>query len=79
MDELSRIKLYVDEDAMYKGLAAALRIRGVAVITALDAGLISISSSSICNGSAPGGSMGVSSLGTSSGSRWVNRCDAYSG
>jgi hypothetical protein len=38
--ESSRRKLYIDEDAMYKGLATALRAHGIAVITALDAGLI---------------------------------------
>ena len=36
---MSRIKIYVDEDAMDSDLVAALRSRGVTVITALDAGL----------------------------------------
>ena len=35
----SQIKLYIDEDAMDSDLVAALRYRGVTVITALDAGL----------------------------------------
>ena len=34
------IKLYVDEDAMSHGLAGALRLRGVDVVTALDAGML---------------------------------------
>lgn len=33
------IKIYIDEDAMDSDLVAALRSRGVTVITALDAGL----------------------------------------
>jgi hypothetical protein len=37
---LSQIQIYVDEDAMDSDLVAALRSRGVTVITALDAGLI---------------------------------------
>jgi hypothetical protein len=36
---VSQVKLYIDEDAMDADLVAALRSRGVAVITALDAGL----------------------------------------
>ena len=36
---MSRIKIYIDEDAMDRDLVAALRSRGIAVITALDAGL----------------------------------------
>jgi hypothetical protein len=36
---VSRIHLYIDEDAMDSDLVAALRARGVAVTTALDAGL----------------------------------------
>ena len=39
MDELNRIRIYIDEDAMDSDLVAALRSRGVAVITVLDAGL----------------------------------------
>ena len=35
-----RIRLYVDEDAMDKDLIQALRVRGVDVITALDAGMV---------------------------------------
>jgi hypothetical protein len=34
---VSRIKIYIDEDAMDSDLVAALRSRGVNVITALDA------------------------------------------
>lgn len=34
------IKLYVDEDAMSHDLADALRLRGVDVVTALDAGML---------------------------------------
>jgi hypothetical protein len=37
---VSQIGIYVDEDAMDSDLVTALRSRGVAVITALDAGLI---------------------------------------
>jgi Domain of unknown function (DUF5615) len=37
---VSQIKFYIDEDAMDSDLTAALRARGVAVITALDAGLV---------------------------------------
>jgi hypothetical protein len=36
---VSRIKIYIDEDAMDSDLVAALRSRGILVITALDAGL----------------------------------------
>ena len=36
---MNQIKLYFDEDAMHSRLVAALRSRGVTVITALDAGL----------------------------------------
>jgi uncharacterized protein DUF5615 len=36
---VSRINVYIDEDAMDSDLVAALRSRGVTVITALDAGL----------------------------------------
>jgi len=36
---VNRIGIYIDEDAMDSDLVAALRSRGVAVITALDAGL----------------------------------------
>jgi hypothetical protein len=43
VDELSRIKIYFDEDAMDTDLVAALRSRGVIVITVLDAGLTAIS------------------------------------
>ena len=35
-----RIKLYLDEDAMDRDLAEALRQRGVNVLTALEAGMI---------------------------------------
>ena len=35
-----RIKLYLDEDAMDRDLADALRQRGVDVLTALEAGMI---------------------------------------
>jgi len=37
---LSHIKLYFDEDAMDSDLVVSLGSRGVAVLTALDAGLI---------------------------------------
>ena len=37
---MSRIKIYIDEDAMDSDLVAALRSRGVTVITAIDAGLV---------------------------------------
>ena len=37
---MSRIKIYIDEDAMDSDFVAALRSRGVMVMTALDAGLI---------------------------------------
>jgi hypothetical protein len=37
---VSQIKIYIDEDAMDSDLVAALRSRGVAVITAVDAGLV---------------------------------------
>jgi len=37
---VSQIKIYIDEDAMDSDLVAALRSRGVTVITALDAGLV---------------------------------------
>lgn len=36
---MNQIKLYIDEDAMHSRLVAALRSRGVPVITVLDAGL----------------------------------------
>ncbi len=36
---MSQIRIYIDEDAMDSDLVAALRSRGVAVITASDAGL----------------------------------------
>ena len=36
---MSRIRIYIDEDAMDSDLVAALRFRGVTVITAMDAGL----------------------------------------
>jgi hypothetical protein len=36
---VSRIKIYIDEDAMDSDLVGALRSRGVTVITALEAGL----------------------------------------
>lgn len=36
-----RIRLYLDEDAMDSDLVSALRLRGVDVTTALDAGLTS--------------------------------------
>ena len=36
---MSRIKIYIDEDAMDSDLVEALRSRGITVITALDAGL----------------------------------------
>jgi hypothetical protein len=39
MDESSRLKIYLDEDAMDSDLAAALRSRGVTVIAVLDSGL----------------------------------------
>jgi hypothetical protein len=35
---VSRIKIYIDEDAMDSDLVAALRSRDITVITALDAG-----------------------------------------
>ena len=34
------IKFYVDEDAMSHDLAAALRLRGIDVVTALEAGML---------------------------------------
>ena len=37
---MTQIKIYIDEDAMDSDLVAALRSRGVTVITALDAGLV---------------------------------------
>ncbi len=37
---MRQIKIYIDEDAMDSDLVAALRARGVPVITALDAGLV---------------------------------------
>jgi Domain of unknown function (DUF5615) len=37
---VSQIEIYIDEDAMDSDLVAALRSRGVPVITALDAGLV---------------------------------------
>jgi len=36
---VSQIKIYIDEDPMDSDLVAALRSRGVIVITAFDAGL----------------------------------------
>ncbi len=36
---MSQIKIYIDEDAMDSDLVAALRSRGVTVVTAPDAGL----------------------------------------
>ena len=36
---MSQIGIYIDEDAMDSDLVAALRSRGVTVITAMDAGL----------------------------------------
>ncbi len=37
---MSRIRLYVDEDAMQHGLVVALRARRVDVVTASDCGMI---------------------------------------
>jgi hypothetical protein len=37
---VSRTKIYIDEDAMDSDLVAALRSRGIPVITAMDAGLV---------------------------------------
>ena len=37
---MNQVEIYIDEDAMDSDLVAALRSRGVAVITALDAGLV---------------------------------------
>jgi hypothetical protein len=37
---VSQIDIYIDEDAMDSDLVAALRSRGVNVITAVDAGLV---------------------------------------
>jgi hypothetical protein len=37
---VSRIKIYIDEDAMDSDLVAALRSRGVSVTIAFDAGLV---------------------------------------
>jgi hypothetical protein len=37
---VSRIKIYIGQDAMGSDLVEALRSRGITVITALDAGLI---------------------------------------
>jgi hypothetical protein len=37
---VERLKIYIDEDAMDSDLVAALRSRGVVVMTALDSGLI---------------------------------------
>lgn len=36
---MSLIQIYIDEDAVRKGLVIALRSRGVTVLTALEAGL----------------------------------------
>ena len=36
---MSQISIYIEQDAMDSDLAAALRSRGVTVVTALDAGL----------------------------------------
>jgi hypothetical protein len=40
---VSHIEIYIDEDAMDSDLVAALRSRGVGVITALETGLIETS------------------------------------
>jgi hypothetical protein len=37
---VSQIAIYIDEDAMDSDLVAALRSRGVTVVTAFDAGLV---------------------------------------
>ena len=37
---MSKLQIYIDEDAMDCDLAAALRSRGVTVITVLDTGLV---------------------------------------
>lgn len=37
---MSQIKIYIDEDAMDSDLVAALRVRGIVVVTAMDAGLV---------------------------------------
>src|ERR1022692_684698 len=37
--KVSQVKIYIDEDAMDSDLVAALRSRGVTVITAQDAGI----------------------------------------
>ena len=37
---MSRLQIYIDEDAMDGDLVAALRSRGVTVLTVLDAGLV---------------------------------------
>ena len=37
---MSRVRLYIDEDAMDSDLVIALRLRGVDTLTARDAGLI---------------------------------------
>lgn len=39
---MSRIQLYIDEDAMDTDLVAALRARGITVTTATEAGLIQV-------------------------------------
>jgi Domain of unknown function (DUF5615) len=39
---VSQIRLLVDEDAQHRGLAPALRARGVEVATAYEAGLIGV-------------------------------------
>ena len=36
---LSRMRLYIDEDAMDNDFVEALRVRGITVVTAMDAGL----------------------------------------
>ena len=36
---MSRVRIYIDEDAMHSRLVAALRFRGVTVVTVLDSGL----------------------------------------
>jgi hypothetical protein len=40
---VNQIKLYFDEDAMHSRLVTALRSRGVAVVTVMDAGLTAVS------------------------------------
>jgi predicted nuclease of predicted toxin-antitoxin system len=52
---LSQIRLLVDEDAQHRGLAPALRARGVEVITAREAGLVGADDAAVLAHAASGG------------------------